>query len=181
MQIYLPFLHSHRLCYRTKVQKCRDIEDRPYHGCRLFVGGPRLGFKLAPLDATGGNESSVFIDSLDETASRTVCFYNISVSRDSTYNCSELRLKHKENHPQNQYVDPGNQSYSNSSLAECNSYVRVEYDSEGGRQHYTLCREELATFDSVLPNTSLLVIYWTGNTDSNSSSSSFHLQAECVA
>ena len=181
--------YSMRLCYRVLVKKCSSEDDiySNYYGCRLIAGKRKnWGFTLDNLYTTGGNQSSVFIDSLNRTETRTVCFYNVSVSDDeATENCSVVSLQHKVNHPPSKYVDRIAQSDSNSSTnttRSCKSYVRVYYDnSQGVQQYETFCREELATLDRRFPAKSLFIVYWSNNDLENNRNSSFHLRAQCAA
>lgn len=189
VDLFMFIFYSHRVCYRMSVTDCTDEDEYgefSYFDCRLFVSGKGLKstLKLKPLLVTGGNHSSVFIDSVPGTESKSVCFYNVSVSNDSTSNCSSVRLEHQADHPTSEYVNhitqPDSDSSTNNIVSECKSYVKVFYeDSQGVQQHETLCGEELATMTSwVKPVTSLFLVYWTNN--DNNPNSSFHLRAQCV-
>ena len=156
-----------------KVKNCRDANNHVYHTCRLFDGAP--GFRLDELPVTD-NASLVDIESLQGSQFRTVCFYNISMT--DTNNCSALRLFHKADHPQEEYVDRMEGPGSNSTNSgPCKNYVKVYYGPENNQQFQTLCREDLATIDDVFPVTSLFAVYWTNNIRSNEGS--FHLRAQC--
>ena len=165
---YSSFLSfSHRLCYTVRVKKCIDNNNDAHHVCRLFDG--KDGFKLDRLSTTGDNESSVYFQAIDGSEQRTVCFFNVSVADASSSNCSAMRLQHKPNHPQENYVDRLSESDTNST-SPCKSYVRVYYGSEDNRQYQTLCREELATLDDIFHVTSIFAVYWTNNDRSNNGS-----------
>ena len=174
----VSFPYSHRVCYRTKLRYCNN-DNGIYYGCQLFPINDY--FKLGDLSVSGGNQSSVFADSLNNTQYNSLCFYNVSVTENSSGNCSGMSLQHASDHPQNSYVDrlEETNSASNSTRSQpCRSYVRVSYTRGGRQQYMKLCREELATLDLILPDvTSVLIVYWTNNRESNSGS--FSLQAQC--
>ena len=176
--LFSIFLYSQRVCYRTKVRYCRH--GGPYYGCQLFPIDNY--FKLGHLPTTGGNQSSVFIDSLNNTESNSLCFYNISVTENSSGNCSGMSLVHASDHPESSHIDrleDANSSGNSTRSTPCGSYVRVSYTRGGRQQYHTLCREELAHLDLTLPDvTSVLIVYWTNNRESNSGS--FKLQAQCL-
>ena len=78
------------------VKDCTDVNDNPYYGCYLRVGGRRVGYKLAPLAVLGGgNETQeIWFDSVHGmTATKSVCFYNVSVTDGTTSNCSGVVLE----------------------------------------------------------------------------------------
>ena len=160
------------------MKKCRDADNRPHHMCRLFDGAP--GYKLDELPISGGNDSSVHIDSIDGSDSKTVCFYNISMPDTSSSNCSGIKLEHASIHSREQYVDglSDQDSATNSTDIPCKSYVKVFYGSEGSQQHTEpLCRDRLANLNENYPSTSLFIAYWTTLEESNAS---FQLKAECI-
>ena len=188
--LFLSYSYSHRVCYRMDISDCHDENNRGYYGCRLYLSGPRLGprLKLKQLSVTRGNHSKVLIDSVNGTESNTVCFYNVSVSNDSSENCSLARLQHKVNHPESKYVDRDTQPDSDSStddsltFTDCRSYVSVYYYSEQGHRHLygTFCGKQLATLNQLLPATQLFLVSWTNNDVQNNRNSSFHLRAQCI-
>ena len=181
-----------------------DCKKTAEYQCRLFVGDRRLGYRVKDLPVTGGNTSSVIIDSLETAESDTVCFYSISVAENSANNCSGVKIEHASDHSPDQYVDripalnitnitmttdndnssSGNSSTDTEEEYTCRSFVRVYYTPQGSnsaQQYHTLCREKLAEFSKTLVNvTSLLVVYWTNNDRENNAGSSFQLRAQCI-
>ena len=167
------FQCSHRLCYRTLVKKCTDENNFSSFKCRFFSPND---FGLSPLSVRS-NPSSVTITSVNGSEFRTVCFYNVSLSRSS--HCSTLRLYHMDDHPEEEYIDNLNVTHPCRSSNECKDYLQIYYGyGEGNQQNLKLCREELATLDITLHNvTSFRALFWSDNTPS--SGSSFHVRAEC--
>ena len=163
----LVLFNSHRVCYRTNVRDCNSSDGSLFYTCRLFAWKDH--YRLASLTTIDSNQtSSVTFESLNNTESRTLCFYNISVAAEtSENNCSGIRLQHVENHPEEKYVD---RLRSTNADQSCKSYVSVD--------DRTLCREKLAHLDITLRNvTSTLVIYWTNNDRKNKGS--FRIRAQC--
>ncbi|CAI8005507.1 hypothetical protein GBAR_LOCUS4287, partial [Geodia barretti] len=172
---------NYRVCYLTDVRDCTDADDNLYYGCYLRVGGQRVGYKLAPLPMTGGenNESrQVFFDSVHSmTATNAVCFYNVSVTDTSTRNCSGVVLESAYG------VGSGSDSADESSedRAPCKSYVRVYYSTEySGQQERLVCLTDLPGFYTTVPGaTSLFIVYWTNN-DVNNRGTSFSMRVRCI-
>ena len=161
------------------MKKCRDADtNRPQYMCRLFNGAP--GFKLDRLPISEDNE--VYIDSINGSDHKSVCFFNVSIPDTSSSNCSRIKLEHASNHPREEYVDglSDNVSATNSESTDipCKSYIKVFYGSEGRQQHTEpLCRDKLANLEEDYPSTSLFIAYWTTPEESNAS---FSLRAQCV-
>ena len=181
-------VYSQRLCYRTNVQYCDESVE---YGCLLYAMGENYGFRVGNLSASGGNASSVIVESLPNTQTRTVCFYNVSVAENSAGNCSGVKIEHAADHPRDRYVDKADinssvtANNSSDNTAECRSFVRIYFKPDGSTSeeynHYTLCREELATFHTTLFNvTSLFMVYWTNSDHRNNVDSSFQLEVQCM-
>ena len=157
------------------MKKCRDADNRPQHMCRLFDGAP--GYKLDRLPISESNE--VYIDSINGSDHKTVCFFNVTIPDTNSSNCSGIKLEHASNHPREQYVDSfsDNESATNSTDIPCKSYVKVFYNSEGSQQHTEpLCRDRLANLREDYPSTSLFIADWTTPEESNAS---FSVRAGC--
>ena len=176
LSLYRSFHYSQRLCYRMNVKSCSDEDNRPFHKCRLFDGIP--GYKVDQLPMSS---DSVDISSIDGSESRTICFYNVSLSHSS--NCSGLRLHHRANHPQEKYIDRRNNDTSSTTDEDiCRDYLQVYYRTQHGQQHSSkLCREELATLDMSLHNTtSFMAVVWSDNNTKLQTDSSFNIRAQCL-
>ena len=183
--------HSHRVCYLTDVKYCTDANDSPYYGCYLRVGGRRVGYKLARLPVTGGDNESrqIFFDSVHSmTATKAVCFYNVSVTDPSTSrNCSGVviegasSLSAADAGSASEAADDSTEEPTVDRAAPCRSYVRIYYSTDyGGQQERVVCVRDLpGLYTSVPGATSLFIVYWTNN-DVNNRGTSFNMRVRCI-
>ena len=181
-------LRSHRVCYKTKIMSCTNEIGFPYYGCQLFPKTKKYThFRLNELEVRGGNQSTVFINSVNNTETNSLSFYNVDVAESSTGNCSGMLLQHISDHPEDLYVDRLENSTSNSTTTttttttECRSYVKIKYTRHGRDETIgPLCREKLANLDRTLAGvTSVSIVYWTNTRKINSGS--FNLRAKCIS
>ena len=166
------------------VKDCTDVNDNPYYGCYLRVGGKKVGYKLAPLAVLGGgnNTQEIWFDSVHSvTATKSVCFYNVSVTDGTTSNCSGVVLESGNSSSQSLGEAEEENNSTEADSDSCRSYVRIYYTTEeSGQQERDVCLRDLPGFSTSIPGvTSVFVVYWTNN-DSNNRGASFEMRARCV-
>lgn len=172
------------MCYLVNVKDCTDVNDNPYYGCYLRVGGQRVGYKLAPLAVLGGGNKSqeIWFDSVHSvTATKSVCFYNVSVTDGTTSNCSGVVLESGNSSSQSLGEAEEEKNSTEADSDSCRSYVRIYYTTEeSGQQERDVCLRDLPRFSTSIPGvTSVFVVYWTNN-DANNRGASFQMRARCT-
>jgi hypothetical protein len=165
-----------QMCFNTRVKSCTNQDGSPEYRCGFRNFPSQLEeFSCKSLDRSC--ESTVFLSSVEGSDRTTFCMYKVNLS--SSENCSSLRLQHRVDHPEEEYVDSLNVSHPSCRPGECKDYLQIFYGEENTQKTERYCREELANLDIALNATSFVAVYWSDNIHDPNITGSFNIRVEC--